>query len=391
MSTSNPHPMVAGGSAVPRSVLILSAEMGEGHNAAAAALTEVIGELWPGCRVDRFDTLELWGRPFARAASWGYGFQMRAVPITYEVFYDWLCRSDRFAGLSKRAIGSFFGRRLQQMLAARGDDLVISTYPFASAALDWLKRHGRLQVPTVTYIPALHVHPIWAYPTIDQTYVMYDSAPEHARTPGFERTMRLGAPPVREVFGSLGKAEARRRLGLDPAAFVVLVTGGAWGLGGIDDSVKALVGNEPPIQLVAVCGKNRELVAELEGLGAPADRLVVRGYVDNMHEWMAAADVCVTNGAGVTVLEALATPRPVVAFQPLAGHGKASTAEMVRRDLALEAGDVAGLVSAVRRLASDPVLLGRMEEAGRRWVEGRDLRDSVRQMEQLLPRSAPVG
>jgi hypothetical protein len=31
----------------------------------------------------------------------------------------------------------------------------------------------------------------------------------------------------------------------------------------------------------------------------------------------------VTNGAGVTVLEALRAQRPVVAFAPLAGHGTA--------------------------------------------------------------------
>jgi|SRR5579863_6592790 len=85
-----------------------------------------------------------------------------------------------------------------------------------------------------------------------------------------------------------------------------------------------------------------------------------------------------TYGAGVTVLEALCTPRPVIAFRPLAGHGKASTAEMVRRNLAVVAEDVHDLVSVVRQLASDEVLMARMEHAGRTWGEGRELRASVR-------------
>lgn len=370
---------------VPARVLILSGEMGEGHNAAAAAITAVIDELWPGCEVERFDTLALWGRPFARAASWGYEAQMRAVPITYEVFYDWLCRSDRFAAVTKAAIGRFFGRRLQRFLQARDDDLVISTYPFGSAALDWLRKHEGHTVPTVTYIPAFHVHPVWAYPGIDQHYVMYDTAPGHARTAGFEATMRVGAPPVRDGFGTLHKEKARELLDLEDSAFIVLVTGGAWGLGGISDAVGALIDSDAKnMQIIAVCGKSAELADHLRALGALPERLQVLGYVENMHELMAAADVVVTNGAGVTVLEALCTPRPVIAFRPLAGHGKASTAEMVRRDLAVVAEDVRGLVSVVCQLSCDEVLMARLEHAGRVWVEGRDLRDSVREMEGLF-------
>jgi diacylglycerol O-acyltransferase len=390
MSTEETEPIVAAPGrddrVLPRRVLILSGEMGEGHNAAAAALAGAIADVWPGCEVERIDTLELWGRPFARAASWGYGVQMKVLPVTYEVFYDWLCRSDRFAALTKAAIGRFFGQRLERFLAGRDDDLIICTYPFGSAALDWLRTHRGATVPTVTYIPAFHVHPVWTYPGIDQHYVMYDTAPEHARTRGFESTMRVGAPPVTDGFGSLRKDEARKSLDLDQDAFVVLVTGGAWGLGGISEAVRSLVATESNLQLLAVCGKNAELVAELEALGAPAERLRVLGYVSNMHELMAAADAVVTNGAGVTVLEALRTPRPVIAFRPLAGHGRASTEEMVRRHLAVEADDVPGLVRVIRQLATDEALMARMERAGREWVEGRDLRESVREMEVLFDR-----
>jgi processive 1,2-diacylglycerol beta-glucosyltransferase len=183
----------------------------------------------------------------------------------------------------------------------------------------------------------------------------------------------------------LRKEEARELLHFDPSAFIVLVTGGAWGLGGISEAVRSLVTSDVNVQIVAVCGRNADLVEQLKSLNQPDERLRVLGYIQNMHELMAAVDVVVTNGAGVTVLEALCTPRPVIAFRPLAGHGKASTAEMVRRDLAVVAHDVPGLVKVVRQLASDQALMARMEQAGRTWVKGRDLRDSVREMEKLLP------
>jgi UDP-N-acetylglucosamine:LPS N-acetylglucosamine transferase len=201
---------------------------------------------------------------------------------------------------------------------------------------------------------------------------------------GFEETMRLGAAPVRKGFGAMSRAEAREFLGLPSDAFVVLMTGGAWGLGDIAPGVEALLKMEPPVHVVAVCGKNTALEAELRAAAASSDgRLIVYGYVSTMPELMSASNVVVTNGAGVTVLEALCTPRPVVAFAPLAGHGTASTTEMVRRDLAVEALDVPGLVEQIRRLNTDPDLLHTMELAGESWVEGRDLGRSVGEIHAL--------
>jgi UDP-N-acetylglucosamine:LPS N-acetylglucosamine transferase len=369
---------------VPQRVLIISAEMGEGHNAAATALTEAIEEVWPQCKVERLDTIELRGVRFARAARWAYGFQLSALPWTYSIFYAWLSRSERFARASRRWVGEFFGPRLAKVLDGRSPDLVISTYPFGSAALDWMRRTRGYTTPTVTYIPAFHVHPLWAYEGIDLHFVMYDTAAEHALLPGFERSVRVGAPPVRKGFGDYARRPAREALGVPQDEFVVLMTGGAWGLGDIRPGVEALVKLEPPVHVVAVCGKNAGLEAEMRALAAARPgRLTVFGYANTMPELMAASNVVVTNGAGVTVLEALRTPRPVVAFAPLAGHGTASTAEMVRRKLAVEARDVPGLVEQIRRLRTDQELMATMEQAGEKWVEGRDLRRSIGEIEEF--------
>ncbi len=369
---------------LPRSVVIISAEMGEGHNAAAAALTEAIEECWPGCTVERLDTMELRGVRFARAARWAYGFQLSVLPWSYKIFYDRLSRSDRFAQFTKTVVGAFFGRRLAKALDGRHPDLVISTYPFGSAALQWLREHRSSSTLMVTYIPAFHVHPLWAYRGVDLHFVMYDSASEHARMPGFEKTMRVGAPPVRRGFGDLSRAQARALQGVSEDDFIVLLTGGAWGLGDIAPGAEALIKLEPPVHVVAVCGKNASLEADLRELADNhRDRLTVYGYVSTMPELMAAANVVVTNGAGVTVLEALRTPRPVVAFAPLAGHGTASTAEMVRRDLAVQARDVPELVEQIRRLRTDPDLLHKMELAGESWVQDRDLRRSIAEIQSL--------
>jgi diacylglycerol O-acyltransferase len=369
----------------PRRVVIVSAGMGEGHNAAASALSETI----QGCMVERLDTMELRGALFARAARWAHGFQLSVIPWSYAVFYNLLSRSDGFAAAMKRILGPFFGHHLSRALEAKKPDLVISTYPFGSAALGWLRAKRAMATPTVTHIPAFHVHPLWAYQGIDMHFVMYDSAPADARMPDFRRSMRLGAAPVQAGFGTFDRAEARRALGLAQEDFYVLLTGGAWGLGDIGAGVEALVELSPPVHVLAVCGKNAGLEAALSQIATTHLRkLEVYGYVSTMPQLMAAADVVVTNGAGVTVLEALLTPRPVVAFAPLAGHGTASTAEMVRRNLAVEARDVPSLVEEVHRLRTRPDLVKAMEQAGQHWSEGRSLRGSLSEIETLFIESA---
>ena len=368
---------------LPRQVLIISAEMGEGHNAAAAALTEAIRERWPHCEVEQLDTMEVRGRRFARLARWSYSFQLNVWPWSYEVSYSVLSRSQRVADASRAAAEAFFGPRLERAMRGREPDVIISTYPFGSGALAWLRKKRGLDALTVTYIPAFHVHPLWAYEGIDLHFAVYDSAAEHALLPGLEHTLRVGAPPVRKGFGDFSRDEARRLFGLPPEDFVVLVTGGAWGLGAVAAGVEALVHLDgPPVHVLAVCGKNSQLEAQVRALAETRPgRLTVFGYINQMPEAMAAADVVVTNGAGVTVLEALRTPRPVVAFAPLAGHGIASTREMVRRHLAVEADDIAGLAGQVKRLRSDVQWLRTMEKAGEEWVRGRDLLLSIGEIE----------
>ena len=136
--------------------------------------------------------------------------------------------------------------------------------------------------------------------------------------------VQVAAPTVAPHFRERDALAARRALGLREEAFVVLVTGGAWGVGTLDGAVKALRAMEDRCQLVVVCGRNGRMRADLEALGAPHDRLVPLGFVDNMAEWMAASDLVVNNAGGVTSLEAFASARPLALFDPIAGHGRAN-------------------------------------------------------------------
>ena len=84
-----------------------------------------------------------------------------------------------------------------------------------------------------------------------------------------------------------------------------------------------------PARLVVVCGRNEKLRAELaaERWQIPVD---VLGFVDNLHEIMAAADVLVTKGGPGSVIEGCLSGLPILIYDYLPGQ-EIGNVELVER------------------------------------------------------------
>jgi len=73
----------------PRRVLILSADVGEGHAAAARALADQIDNSPEQAEVTIIDGLAAMGRVLRPVVEDGYRVQLRVMPWTYTLVY-WL-------------------------------------------------------------------------------------------------------------------------------------------------------------------------------------------------------------------------------------------------------------------------------------------------------------
>jgi 1,2-diacylglycerol 3-beta-galactosyltransferase len=120
------------------------------------------------------------------------------------------------------------------------------------------------------------------------------------------------------------KKEMRKELGLDIDLPTVLVVGGGDGMGGIESISKELgnrlgkSGTKPTSQMVVVCGNNEEARKKLEesywGKGV---KIYVKGFVNNMDEWMKASDALVTKAGPGTIAEASICGLPCMLFSYL--------------------------------------------------------------------------
>jgi hypothetical protein len=124
----------------------------KGTNAGGRALQEAAAELWPGVSVAWLDTLATGVGPLFRAI---YEHNVESPPWLYQLFYDSLCHRTWFAHASKRFVGAWAGRRLAARLQAIRPDLIPSTHPLGSAALEWRRRHRSPRVPVAVSRPLL--------------------------------------------------------------------------------------------------------------------------------------------------------------------------------------------------------------------------------------------
>src|SRR5271166_1058104 len=139
-----------------RRVLVISASMGAGHDGAAHELARRLEARGHAVRVvDFLDALPLGLGPLLRTL---YELELRIAPWSYEWLYRvWYLLPFLWAPLVALDT-ALAARRIRRWVRAFEADAVVSTYPLASLALGRLRRSGKLDRPTATFITDFTPH-----------------------------------------------------------------------------------------------------------------------------------------------------------------------------------------------------------------------------------------
>src|SRR5579875_3033945 len=220
-------------------ILIRSADVGEGHVAAARALEEGLLELG-AAEVVHEDGLRCLGWCARRLIRDGYRRQLRTAPESYNRLYTLWRSRPSLRALGGRLLYRAGRRRLRRRVRALRPDIVVSTHPALTAALGRMRRRGQLRAVLCATITDLTDNPMWCDPGTDLHVVMDPIA-----VPWVERHAGLGsAVAVRPLISPRFRrpadaARAREVLGLPPEGSLVAVSGGGWGVGALDVGVTA--------------------------------------------------------------------------------------------------------------------------------------------------------
>ena len=342
-------------------VLLLMSDTGGGHRASAQALVNALDRLYPG-RLD-CDVVDIW----TDYGAWPYKNFVRYYqfvakrPIlwrllwTYAKFPPTRRLQEVFANLQ-------CNRRFEGCIAAHKPDLVVSVHPLCQQIpIKVLKKlgGGEREIPFVTVVTDLGgAHPTWFHKEADLCFVPSDNVRKIASRAGLkDEQIRQRGLPLRKGFWDAEprtKAELREKLGFQGhrgrrphhreeeeeeggggSSFssskaapppMALVVGGGDGVGGIAKVATAIareLGEEAgkKAAMGVICGKNEAARRELEAYPWPPNvEVKVVGFVSNMHEWMAAADVLVTKAGPGTIAEASTRGLPCLLSSYLPGQ-----------------------------------------------------------------------
>jgi processive 1,2-diacylglycerol beta-glucosyltransferase len=324
----------------PRRVLVLSADVGEGHAAAARALAEQVEASEQNAEVTVIDGLAAMGPLLRPVVEDGYRVQLRFFPWTYTLVY-WLLEHILPVRMVARRLLCLLGSRpLARAIAEHEPDVIVSTYPAVTVVLARLRRTGEVSCPTVATITDLTGLFFWAQPGIDMHLVMYGESMASVERIAGRGSVQLVRPLISaEFLQPRCPAEARRELGLPLDGRTVVVSGGGWGVGDIAGAVREFTRVSEVSSIVCLAGRNEQLAGKLRGAFAEEPRVHVYGFTDKMPEILAAADVLVHSTGGVTCLEARAAGTPVVSYGLPVGHARLNTRAMAALDLLRLAND----------------------------------------------------
>ncbi len=222
------------------------------------------------------------------------------------------------------ALTSPYSKETVGLLRDFQPDIVIGTggyacWPLMAAAV-------RLGIPTAVHesnsLPGMAVRRLQG--KVDRIWINFEKTRELLKPS--DKILRVGNP-LRQAFGEITRADARRRLGVRDTQTLILSFGGSLGAEGVNRAVIACMKEQiaPNASLLAVhaAGKRdyeatkAEFVAQ--GLERAANCVLV-DYIYDMPTYMAAADIIISRAGAITLSElallkkaAILIPSPNVA------------------------------------------------------------------------------
>jgi len=334
----------------PRQILIISADIGEGHDLPARAVAREFHDEDPDAQVSIVNGLPAMGRILTHVLRENSAFMFRWVPWWFDFQYRlfmYLAPTRWLARTLLRLLGS---RGLMRLIRAHNPDLIVSTYPGVTAVLGELRLRRRLRVPcysSITDLAGLH---FWAHRGIDLHFITHPESAEEVEQIAGAGSVRWAKPPTAPSFLAARRREdARRALGLPLGPKVIAVSGGGWGVGDLMGATRAALAAHPAAIVLCLCGRNDRLRARVAKELGGEPRLRLMGFTDRMGDVLAASDALIHSSAGLTVLEAIIRGCPVISYGFGYGHVRASNHALERFGLAQVARSVDEIAPALER------------------------------------------
>lgn len=311
-----------------RKILIFYASYGGGHLSAANSIKQCIDDNFKDCETKLVDCMEYVNRPVNKITTTAYKELAKKFPWAWGEVYSH-SQKGPLAHISS-ASNNLLAKKLLKLLKEYQPDIVISTHPFGSQMVSYLKRKALVDCKLATIMTDFAPHDQWLVGKdyVDYYFVSHEKMRQELINSNVadNTVFATGIPLSNRFLMHFDKDEIMKSMGLNPDKRVILFFGGGeFGLGR-DKTVKILnsfITHVKNHQIVAIAGKNEKMKIAFDKLVAETNSesfVKVLAYTKQVPELMSISDLVVTKPGGLTTTESLASGLPIVAINPIPGQ-----------------------------------------------------------------------
>ena len=348
-----------------RKIAIFSVSAGAGHVRAAQALEKQAAAMGAGVTAIHLDLMEIVPGLFKKLYADSYLDIVEHHPTLWGYLYQKADREKADSMLNKlrRAIQRINTRQFGEKLAELAPDIVICTHFLPAELLSRLIEKREFDRPVYVQVTDFDIHAMWVHPHMTGYFTAGPEIAARLADRGIPADrIRVTGIPISPVFAeSRSRETCAAEYGLDPKRFTLLMMSGGAGLGGIEPLVERLAGIPGDFQILALAGKNAELLEKLQTLaGKFPGKLFPQGFTTTIERMMTASDLAITKPGGLTTSECLAVGLPMIVVSPIPGQEERNADYLLENGAALKAYDGPGLEYRLRMLLSEPERLAGM-------------------------------
>ncbi len=343
-------------------IAVLSVSAGAGHVRAAQAI-QAAAERWhPEVEVTHIDVMDLVPSIFRKVYSETYIKVVEHHPEFWGYLYKKSDEEKVDSALSQLriAIERLNTQQLSKVLQEMNADHVICTHFLPAQILARKLRKESFHKPVWVQVTDFDVHALWLHEGMDGYFAANDEVAWRMVERGIpQATVHVTGIPIMPVFSEPKlRQECAAEFQLNPDRKTLLLMAGGAGVGDIEQLAARLLMLDRDFQVVALAGRNQELLETLQTLATShPKRLFPLGFTRVIERLMAASDLAITKPGGLTTSECLAVGLPMILVAPIPGQEERNADFLLENGAALKACDSGALTYRVTRLLDNPARL----------------------------------
>ena len=325
-----------------KKILIFYAAYGGGHFSAAKSIKKYLDDNFE-VTTEIIDCIEYINKVLNKLTTSAYKEMAKNFPSLWGKVYS-NSQKGVLGNVSTRT-NKIMAIKLKNLIIEKNPDIIISTHPFSSQMVSYLKKKGKISTKLVTILTDFAPHDQWliGHEYTDCFCVSNDNMQNYLIKYGVNssKVHVTGIPLSDKFFQKFNEDEIYTEFNLDKNKPVILFFGGGeFGLGEkrTVQILESLINNLTTCQIISISGKNKKmnnafhmLVNKLDC----TDRVKILEYTNKVPELMSISKLVVTKPGGLTTSESLASELPMLIINPIPGQEEENAEFLVAHNVGI--------------------------------------------------------